>query len=269
MTTYDTTTTHRHIVKKASYTGISPYSGTHMATAQSRLYDARFEHSPSVFVWYCCAHARACMCVICIWMVRMRVSRTYSGRTTLTSHDENTILVFVVFPLFHFRRLQARAIQLICGNNYDVDVLSVRSWYLVVVCLYRCRIYCCWSLLLAAPTRYNMTAPFVPAHLRRSHPFQSFPRYRASRFSYVRGAPRRLRSLIGSAGTNPKGIVRTEKGGAIGYDGYRRMLTNGIRDCFSPSRLSPWPRARAITYTLVEGERIHTRRYSPASFLTK
>jgi len=36
-----------------------------------------------------------------------------------------------------------------------------------------------------------------------------------------------VRLLIGSTRTNPKGIVRTEKGGAIVYDGYRRMLTNG------------------------------------------
>lgn len=50
--TTTTTTTTPSRVEEASYTDISPYSGTHMATAQSRLYDAR-SSTPGMCVCGC------------------------------------------------------------------------------------------------------------------------------------------------------------------------------------------------------------------------
>lgn len=79
--------------------------------------------------------------------------------------------------------------------------------------------------------------------------------------------PLTSRSAIASAdwfpdGTNPKGIVRTEKGGAIGYDGYRRMLTNGTR-VLSLSLLSPLVHCYIHVHTYASLIHIHIRLYSP------
>ena len=165
-----------------------------------------------------CTRVYVCVCCVCMAHRLTPPSRSSVAQRTMSNGvfvRSHSVFTFYESPFLTARRYSTKYVV---DRLRELVIIVIRP-PLPTIGDVTATAVAAASCLPVPHSIIQLPPPYTRASLiRPSLPVATFP---------LRAARRPTCLLIGSTGTNPKGIVRVGKGGAIGYGGYRRMLTNG------------------------------------------